>query len=60
MGPTNPAMSRTQSLVYLFYQQAFGQNDKGYASAIAMLILAIIGLITVVQFRLQKKWVNYD
>ena len=60
MGPTNPAMSRTQSLVYLFYEQAFGQNDKGYASAIAMLILAIIGLITVVQFRLQKKWVNYD
>lgn len=60
MGPTNPAMSRTQSLVFLFYEQAFGQNDKGYASAIAALILAIIGLITVVQFQFQKKWVNYD
>jgi len=60
MGPTNPAMSRTQSLVYLFYEQAFGQNDKGYASAIAMLILLIIGVITVIQFRFQKRWVNYD
>lgn len=60
MGPTNPAMSRTQSLVYLFYEQAFGQNDKGYASAIAMLILLIIGVITVIQFRFQKRWVTYD
>lgn len=60
MGPTNPAMGRTQSLVFLFYEQAFGQNDKGYASAIAMLILLIIGVITVIQFRLQKRWVNYD
>lgn len=60
MGPSNPAMSRTQSLVYLFYEQAFGQNDKGYASAIAILILLIIGVITALQFRFQKRWVNYD
>jgi multiple sugar transport system permease protein len=60
MGPSNPAMSRTQSLVYLFYEQAFAQNDKGYASAIAILILLIIGVITAVQFRFQKRWVNYE
>lgn len=59
MGQNNPAMADTQSLVYLFYTQAFTLNDKGYASAIAVLILAAIGLITVLQFRLQKKWVNY-
>lgn len=59
MGTSNPAMPSTQSLVYLFYEQAFPQNRKGYASAIAIVILAIVGLITLIQFKLQKKWVNY-
>lgn len=59
MGTSNPAMPSTQSLVYLFYEQAFPQNQKGYASAIAIVILAIVGLITLIQFKLQKKWVNY-
>ena len=60
LGPNNPAMAQTQSLVYLFYEQAFAQNDKGYASAIAMLILLVIGVITLVQFRFQRRWVSYD
>jgi multiple sugar transport system permease protein len=60
LGPSNPAMPQTQSLVYLFYTQAFVQNDAGYASALAMLVLVIIGLITLFQFRAQKRWVNYE
>jgi ABC-type sugar transport systems, permease components len=59
MGKANLAMPQTQSLVYIFYNQAFLQNDKGYASAIGILILAIIAILTLVQFRLQKRWVNY-
>ena len=35
-------------------------NDKGYAAAIAMVIFVIIGVVTLVQFRLQKRWVNND
>ncbi len=59
-GKQNPAMNDSQSLVYLFYNNAFILNDKGYAAAIAMLILVLVGAVTVFQFRMQKKWVNYE
>lgn len=59
LGPTNPVMPKTRSLVFMFYDAAFLTNDKGYASAIAMVVLLIIALCTVVQFRLQRKWVHY-
>ena len=57
---TNTAMETTQSLVYLFYKYSFVMNDKGYGSAIIMLLLAIILIITVIQLKLQKKWVHYQ
>jgi multiple sugar transport system permease protein len=56
---TNPALKSVQSLSYLFYRNAFVFNDKGYAAAISVVLLAITLLITVVNFRLQKKWVHY-
>ena len=59
-GKQNPAMNDSQSLVYLFYNNAFILNDKGYAAAIAMLILVLVGAVTIFQFRMQKKWVNYE
>ncbi|MGO1285376.1 MAG: carbohydrate ABC transporter permease [Brachybacterium sp.] len=60
MGQANPAMADTQSLVYLFYSEAFRQNDQGYASVIALLILLIIGVFTLLQFRMQRRWVHYE
>ncbi|HEY5524466.1 MAG TPA: sugar ABC transporter permease [Clostridium sp.] len=57
---TNAAMESTQSLVYLFYQNSFVMNNKGYGSAIIMLLLAMILIITVIQLKLQKKWVHYQ
>lgn len=57
---TSMALQSTESLVYLFYQYSFSMNDKGYGSAIIVLLLLIILLITVVQLRLQKKWVHYQ
>lgn len=56
---TSVALEGTQSLVYLFYQYSFVMNEKGYGSAIVMLLLAIIMLITAVQVKVQEKWVNY-
>ena len=56
---TNAALPKTQSLVYLFYKQSFIMNDKGYGSAIVMVLLMIIMVITVIQVKAQKKWVNY-
>lgn len=59
LGKANLAMPQTQSLVYIFYNQAFMQNDQGYASAIGVLILIIIAALTALQFRWQRRWVNY-
>ena len=56
---TSVALEGTQSLVYLFYQYSFVMNDKGYGSAIVMLLLVIIMIITAVQVKVQEKWVNY-
>lgn len=54
MDRNNPALYKTQSLVYLFYQYSFVQNNKGLGSTIVVVLLAIIMLITVLQMRLQK------
>ena len=56
----NPALYKTQSLVYLFYQNSFVENNKGYGSTIVVLLLAIIMIITVFQMWGQKKWVHYS
>ncbi|AND39685.1 carbohydrate ABC transporter permease [Cytobacillus oceanisediminis] len=60
IGKSSTALESTQSIVYLFYQHAFVLNDKGYAAAIAVLLLAVILIITAIQMVLQKKWVHYD
>lgn len=56
---TSPAYDSTVSLVYLFYNNSFKYTDKGYGSAIVILLLVIIMMITVFQMKAQKKWVNY-
>ncbi|MDA3731766.1 sugar ABC transporter permease [Niameybacter massiliensis] len=60
IGKSSLAFESTQSLVMLFYRNAFDYGQKGYASAVAMFIFTIIMIITVIQVKLQKKWVNYD
>lgn len=56
---TSPSYNSTVSLVYLFYNNSFKYSNKGYGSAIVMVLLFIIMIITVIQTKLQKKWVNY-
>lgn len=60
IGKTSPAYASTQTIVMLFYRQAFDYGYKGYAAAISILIFAVIMLVTVFQLIGQKKWVNYD
>lgn len=60
MGPSNPAMPQSRSLVYLFYNEAFLNNNKGAGAAIAVFILVLVALVTILQFRVQKRWVKYD
>lgn len=55
----NPAYNNTVSLVYLFYNNSFKYSNKGYGSALVVLLLFIIMIITFIQMKAQKKWVNY-
>ena len=54
MDKNNPALYKTQSLVYLFYQESFVNNNKGMGSAIVVFLLIIIMIITVIQMQAQK------
>ena len=45
---------------FVIYTEGFVNVKMGYASAIAYTLFAIIMVITLIQFVLQKKWVNYD
>lgn len=58
--PTSSGMSGARSIVMLFYEEAFTRFDKGYGAAIANVLFLIILVITVLQMKLQKKWVFYE
>lgn len=57
---TNPALTSVQSLMYLFYRESFVSGNRGYGSAIVIWTVFLIGIVTVIQFIGQKKWVNYE
>jgi multiple sugar transport system permease protein len=42
------------------YKYAFQFFKMGYASALSWVLFVIILMITVIQWRLQKRWVFYD
>lgn len=58
-GANSLPMNASQTLVYLFYKNAFLLDNKGYAAAIAMLLFVIILIVTAFQLRMQKRWVHY-
>lgn len=60
VGKASPAIEESQTVVYLFYAKGILQGDGGYAAAIAFALLALILLITALQFRAQKRWVHYE
>ena len=49
----------TSVLVYHIYRTAYQNYRMGYASAMAWVLFAIIFIITVIQWKGQKRWVNY-
>ena len=57
---TNPALTSVQSLMYLFYRESFVAGSRGYGSAIVIWTVLLIGIVTIIQFVGQKKWVNYE
>ncbi len=55
-----PLAPSAYSMVYYLYNATFRFNVIGYGSAISWLILVIIAIVTILQFRLQDRWVQYD
>ncbi|MCI9124922.1 MAG: sugar ABC transporter permease [Eubacterium sp.] len=60
MNDANPALAKTQSLVYLFYKYSFINKNMGYGSTIVVVLLLITMIVTLVQNIGQKKWVFYN
>lgn len=58
--PTSSGMSGARSIVMLYYEEAFQNFNKGYGAAISIVLFFIILIITIVQMKLQKKWVHYE
>ena len=53
------SITSNTSIVQEIYSSAFSQYEHGYASAQSVVLLAIILIITAIQFWGQKKWVHY-
>jgi multiple sugar transport system permease protein len=54
-GPGGAAVT----MVFYIYNNAFIYSRMGYASALALVLFLIIFVITMVQLRLQRRWVHY-
>jgi multiple sugar transport system permease protein len=50
----------TTVLVYYLYQQAFQFHHFGYGATISLLLFAIVLGLTVLQWRMRKKWAFYE
>ncbi|MBN8424960.1 sugar ABC transporter permease [Microbacterium esteraromaticum] len=60
IGSTNPNIEAAQTIVYYFYKMGVEEHDRGYGAAIVSVLLVLTLLVTLIQFRLQRKWVHYE
>ena len=58
-GGSNGVLSESAIvLVYHIYEEAFRNWNLGYASAVAMILFLLVLLVTLIQFRGEKKYAN--
>ena len=58
---TNGGPGRATSvLAHYLYQNAFKYFKMGYAAAYSWLLFVIIFVLTLIQMKLQKRWVYYE
>ena len=55
-----PSGDATTVIVFYMYQTAFRYYRMGYASAMSLVLFLMIFIVTIVQWRGQKKWVGYS
>jgi multiple sugar transport system permease protein len=59
MDKTNVALPKVQSIVYLFYQYAFTNGNKGYGATLVMVLVIFIMIITYILQRAEKHLVYH-
>lgn len=59
MDKTNLALKKTQSIVYLFYDYAFTNGNKGYGATLVMVLVAFIMIVTYICQTVDKKYVYH-
>jgi multiple sugar transport system permease protein len=52
--------NKLPTVVYYIYEEGFRNFRMGYAITVAWVLLSIILVFTLVQFRLQRRWVHYS
>ncbi len=60
MDKTNVALPKVQSIVYLFYQYAFTNGNKGYGATLVVVLLVFIMLLTWILQQAEKKLVYHN
>ena len=57
-GGSNELTLNSTVLVYYIYEKAFVEWKLGYSSAIAMVLFVLVLVVTIIQFRGQKKYAS--
>ncbi len=60
MDKTNAALPKVQSIVYLFYQYSFTNGNKGIGSAVVMILVVFIMIVTVILQKVEKHFVYHN
>ena len=60
MDKTNVALKKVQSIVYLFYQYAFTNGNKGYGATLVVVLLIFIMILTFILQRVEKRVVYHN
>ena len=47
-------------MVYHIWEEAFVFLEMGYASAVAWILFFMVFLVTLLQWKLQGRWVHYE
>jgi multiple sugar transport system permease protein len=54
------ASDTLRTVVYMIYEEGFKNFRMGSATAVAWVLFAIILVITIIQLRVQRRWVHYE
>ncbi len=60
MDQSSRAWPSVKTITYLFYEYAFEQSNRGYGAAIVIFTMCVIGILTIILQKSEKKWVHYE